>query len=375
MFKSIKKLFKKETELTAHTKILQGLDVWNKWREENPEIKPDLEGINLNGANLCKANFGKTNLFGANLFGANLDRATMIGAVLEGANLHGANLTRANLHGAMLDGANLHGAVLDSATLHGARLTGAVLGQASLEKANLFEANLEKANLFGANLEQANLFRANLSHANLSRSSFIRANLSLADLSRANLSRANLSRANLIESKLTLANMTAANITGAKLYGTARDNWKIDSMICDYVFWDIEGRERTPKHRDFKPGEFEALYEQLPVLEYFFQETITPVDVILMNQITASINAKHPDFELKLNSWDLRGRPHAAFTVIHKNYSEQALKEITEAYENWLDLEQSHKDRLLEIFSIFVKNPQMIYTQTIQTLIQVHSGK
>jgi len=375
MFKSIKNLFTKEIELTAHTKILQGLDVWNKWREENPEIKPDLEGINLNGANLCKANLGKTNLFGANLHGANLDRANMIGAVLEGANLHGANLNRANLHGAMLDGANLHGAVLDSANLHGARLVGAVLGQASLEKTNLFEANLEKANLFGANLEKANLFRANLSRANLSRSSFIRANLSLADMSRANLSRANLSSANLIESKLTLANMTAANITGAKLYGTARDNWKIDSMVCDYIFWDIEGRERTPKNRDFKQGEFEALYEQLPILEYFFQETITLVDIILMNQVVANINEKHPDFELKLNSWDLRGRPHAAFTVIHKQHSEQALKEITESYENWVDLEESHRDKLLEVFSIFVKNPQMIYTQTIQNLIQFYTGK
>jgi len=375
MFKSIKKLFKKEIELTAHTKILQGLDVWNKWREEHPEVKPNLEGINLNGANLCKANFGKTNLFGANLHGANLDRANMIGASLEGANLHGANLTKANLHGAILDGANLHGAILDGATLHGVRLVGAVLGQASLEKANLFEANLEKANLFGANLEKANLFRANLTRANLSRSSFVRANLSLADLSRANLSRANLSLANLIESKLTLTNMTAANITGAKLYGTARDNWKIDSMICDYVFWDIEGRERTPKNRDFKSGEFEALYEQLPVLEYFFQETISPVDIILMNQIVGDINEKYPDFELKLNSWDLRGRPNAAFTVIHKNHSEQALKEITESYENWIDLEDSHRDRLLEIFYIFVKNPQMIYTQTIQNLIQFYNEK
>lgn len=370
MFKSITKIFKKNTELTAHNKILQGLDVWNKWREENPEIKPDLEGINLSGENLCKANLSKTRLFGANLHGTNLDRANLIGAVLDGANLHGANLSRANLHGAVLDGANLHGAVLDNATLHGARLVGAILGQANLVKANCFEANLEKANFFGANLEQANLFRANLSRANLSRASCVRANLSLANLSRANLSRANLTGANLIESKLTLADMTAANISGVKLYGSSRDNWKVDSMICEYVFWDIEGRERTPKKRNFKAGEFEALYEQLPVLEYYFQDDITAVDFIFMNQVVADINKKHPEFELKLTSWDFRGRPHAGFTVIHKDHSEQALNEITKSYEEWIYLERNHRKQLLKVFYALSKNPQVIYTQTMQDLIQ-----
>ena len=44
MFESITKIFKKDTGLTAHNKILQGLDVWNKWREENPEINPQKSG-------------------------------------------------------------------------------------------------------------------------------------------------------------------------------------------------------------------------------------------------------------------------------------------------------------------------------------------
>jgi uncharacterized protein YjbI with pentapeptide repeats len=49
----------------VHVKILnQGVGVWNKWREENPDIIPDLknadlQGINLNGAKLFEANLTK----------------------------------------------------------------------------------------------------------------------------------------------------------------------------------------------------------------------------------------------------------------------------------------------------------------------------
>jgi hypothetical protein len=32
--------------------LKQGVEVWNKWREENPEVKIDLRGVNLSGADL-----------------------------------------------------------------------------------------------------------------------------------------------------------------------------------------------------------------------------------------------------------------------------------------------------------------------------------
>jgi len=35
-----------------HLKILkQGVEVWNKWREENPQEKPELQRVNL--SNTC----------------------------------------------------------------------------------------------------------------------------------------------------------------------------------------------------------------------------------------------------------------------------------------------------------------------------------
>ncbi len=52
--------------------IKQGVDVWNKWREKNPDIKPDLIGGDLSGADLTYAYLNEADLSGANLRGAKL---------------------------------------------------------------------------------------------------------------------------------------------------------------------------------------------------------------------------------------------------------------------------------------------------------------
>ena len=45
--------------------IRQGVDVWNEWREKNPELIPDLHRANLDGANLNRANLIQANLIQA----------------------------------------------------------------------------------------------------------------------------------------------------------------------------------------------------------------------------------------------------------------------------------------------------------------------
>ena len=141
-----------------HVALLkQGVAAWNAWRDENPDIRPDLSGANLSEADLSGANLSGADLRGANLSGANLS-----GANLSGANLSGANLSEANLSGANLSGANLSGA-----NLIGANLSGANLSEANLSGANLSGANLSGANLSGANLQAATLVDTDLTGADL----------------------------------------------------------------------------------------------------------------------------------------------------------------------------------------------------------------
>ncbi len=119
----------------GHLRILgQGVKAWNKWRKENPDIRPnlsradlfeaelngaDLRGADLSRADLPKANLNRANLFGARLFGASLQGASLIRAELWGTDLRKANLKDADLRYCQLSEANLAEAVLTGAKLFG----------------------------------------------------------------------------------------------------------------------------------------------------------------------------------------------------------------------------------------------------------------
>jgi uncharacterized protein YjbI with pentapeptide repeats len=160
-----------------HLKILkQGIEKWNNWREENPEIIPDLSGISLadfhhlvivnqspNAVNFTRGNFSKVNLSGvdfrmisrrgcysahvsfieADLSEAKLQGAKLHDAVLRGANLIAAELIRADLRRAKLQGANLSRADLSDARLPNAYLTGAILTGACVDGWRIEGANLD----------------------------------------------------------------------------------------------------------------------------------------------------------------------------------------------------------------------------------------
>jgi len=140
----------------GHVDILKrSVESWNKWREENPELLPDLSGADL---------------FEADLPRANLRRANLSHSVLQGAVLRDTDLTEANLENADLSGtwsANQKwagdpierlawpsGAELQNADLRRAVLRGADLKGVDLIAANLSGADLRKAVLNGALLQE-----------------------------------------------------------------------------------------------------------------------------------------------------------------------------------------------------------------------------
>jgi hypothetical protein len=183
--------------------LKKGVAAWNAWRQENPDIRPDLSGANLFQAKLD----------GANLSGADTD--------LSKANLSGTNLKQANLSEANLSDANLLQANLKEADLGGSKLW-----RANLSYANLERANLGKAYLSRANLSDAKLIGADLSGAHLSR-----ANLSGADLSEANLEGADLAGSSLLKAYLTNAVLTGCRIYGVSAWDVTLENAKQQNLV------------------------------------------------------------------------------------------------------------------------------------------------
>jgi hypothetical protein len=137
-----------------HLEILgQGVEVWNRWREENPDVRPDLSEADLSGTDLGGADF-----VGANLYRAHLTRVDLSEADITGANLSEADLSQANLSEADLSGADLIRANLSQAILSWAHLSWAHLGGADLSAADLVAANFSGANLSRADLSNAKVF-------------------------------------------------------------------------------------------------------------------------------------------------------------------------------------------------------------------------
>jgi len=86
---------------------MRDVDAWNRWRADNPRVKPDLtfavmRGANLPLVNLSKAQLREADLVLANLRGADLRHADLSGANLVGARLMGVDLAHANISGADL---------------------------------------------------------------------------------------------------------------------------------------------------------------------------------------------------------------------------------------------------------------------------------
>jgi hypothetical protein len=120
----------------------QDIAIWNRWRQGNPDIRPDLSGIDLRRANLKKAAFR--------------------GVILKDANLRGTDLSSADLSGADLNRTNLVRTNFSAANLTDANFNGANLSEANLSEANLNQANFTEALLLGALLIGADLCRASL---------------------------------------------------------------------------------------------------------------------------------------------------------------------------------------------------------------------
>lgn len=101
-----------------HLDILrQGVKIWNRWRKENPRVRPDLRGAQLSQADLSGAILDEANLYTAKLWKVSLQGASLCGAALSSVNLNGANLRSANLTGANLRYASLVGADLMEASI------------------------------------------------------------------------------------------------------------------------------------------------------------------------------------------------------------------------------------------------------------------
>ena len=361
--------------------LKQGVDVWNRWREENPQINyPDLNRVDLSGTDLRKVNFSGAELFAANLNSTNLSEANLsypklqrpfiFGGSGPAANLQFASLRKANLNKANLSGANLKKVDLSEATLSEADLRyvileGADLGQADLRHVDLRDSNLSNANFYAANLAETNLYDARLIGANLSEANLNGANLVKTDLRRATLSGADIDGAiisnsqihginvwdltgefkeqqNLVITNRSYPRITVDNVKIAQFIYLILNNEEIrhviDTVTSKSVL--ILGRFQIPERKVILDGLSDKLreYDLLPIVFDFdrptdkdFTETIKTLaglsyfviaDVTHPKSSPLELQATVPDYQIPFVPIIQEGEsPFAMMVDLQKKYN------------------------------------------------------
>jgi uncharacterized protein YjbI with pentapeptide repeats len=176
--------------------LKQGVDTWNKWRDEHNDLKIDISGANFIEAKLNQVNF------------------------------RGCDLSYANLNGVDLKSSNLQYARIYNADLRSADFSEADLCHASFKEANLRKANLHKAKLLLTNLDTVNLREADLSCAN-----FVGAKITDTDLRKANLVKADLSNANFYKIDLRVAKLGYTNLENVSIGSATYGNTDLRETI------------------------------------------------------------------------------------------------------------------------------------------------
>jgi TIR domain/Pentapeptide repeats (8 copies) len=134
-----------------HLAVLkQGVKQWNEWRQEHPEVRPDLLGADLHRLNLIEANLRDTDLRAADLSNADLNWVDLSLAKVGNADLTGADLLSGNLRAASFHHANMYAADCGGASFRLADLRGTNLSHANLREADLTSANMQGTNLSAA---------------------------------------------------------------------------------------------------------------------------------------------------------------------------------------------------------------------------------
>jgi uncharacterized protein YjbI with pentapeptide repeats/DNA-binding XRE family transcriptional regulator len=266
----------KPTANNQHLALLKkGTMAWNRWRERNPDIRPelyrvdlsrlrypDLQGANLSGADLREAQLDKANLVGADLFDCDL----------SGADLKSANLSKADLSKANLKDADLSDSWLVSANLRWANLSAANLKGANLNEANLKQTNLSEADLTFADLRWALLVETNLEGAILKQCSVYGASVWEAKLDRAEQSRLNTStEGDIVSSKntvrvnnLKLAQTIHAISNDPQLYQTLRQRFEDEAAAEKYARlllseYGQDGQDGSRLYSDRRDGIYEII--------------------------------------------------------------------------------------------------------------------
>lgn len=222
-----------------HIDILRsGKDVWNSWREDNPDIRPDLESAQLVGMDLSEFNLSNVKLREANLSTARLCKANLTLAYLPYSRCINTDFTDVKAKKVHFGNSTLDGAIFNNADLSDAKITdarfirtkcrGANISFSRLTSTDFTESNFVAANFSQANFDSAIFNGALLNASNLTGANLCNVNLRWSNLTNAILKNSIVKGCDLSQAMLLNTDFSGADISGCTIYGAAVWNVRTD---------------------------------------------------------------------------------------------------------------------------------------------------
>jgi uncharacterized protein YjbI with pentapeptide repeats len=367
--------------------VEQGGEAWNRWREKNPDAKIDLRGAKLKDLDLSCANFRCADIRTAIFRNCNLREADFSEADLRYNSIgfrakkiwfiavcgsifldwgvkvlapslsfffsyhipRGELFTISQYALYVLTATPILGYTSDIYSKYSKKrpyMTGFIYYRTDFPDSDLSYAKFKESSLSDNSYKNSILADKDVREL-LTTGERQTRSLKGKNLKSTCLVNFNLRETDLRETDLRQADLSGADITGAKLWGSARGNWIINGIRCDYFYWGEAGKKRIPPEddRNFYPGEFEDWCKQLPTFEYIFEQGFSPLDPQIMERVVHAINERYKDFKLELVNFDKRDQPHATFTVCRFDYIDEAKREVAQLYERIKYLERENEDK------------------------------
>jgi hypothetical protein len=98
--------------------------------------------------------------------------------------------------------------------------------------------------------------------------------------------------------RLLYANLDGANLTEACLWEIQRAGWSIKDIICESVYWDEGGQEKT----FYQPGDFERLFSEQNKIKLFYKDGANLLEIATLPSIIKNLEEKHPGCKLSFQS-------------------------------------------------------------------------
>jgi uncharacterized protein YjbI with pentapeptide repeats len=221
--------------------IIQGPQVWNRWRQENPSIIPVISNLEMTSASLSEFDFSNVQFPNARITGSTFDEVNFSNArfldsritqssftdtTIDGATFVDTQVVKSDFSGIDLSGSKWRDTQIVESTflateLNASRFNDVKIVDSSFEKAHLEESVFHDTEISGVSFRGSDLQRTHFhfakldkkvqfQEANLREIEFHDSELPNVDFSYLKMRKANFTRTSLVNSKFTNAELASA---------------------------------------------------------------------------------------------------------------------------------------------------------------------